>query len=103
MTSSPWPAPRRETGLEDDTDPLFRKPESSTSLSDSPRPKQRAPNGVAVKALRPLTRSGSARALTPHAYSDAPARIRKPANKRKQPAVVLTVPAPSGMNWDDWC
>ena len=83
MTSSPWPAPRRETGLEDDTDPLFRKPESSTSLFDSPCPKQRAPNGVAVKALRPLTRSGSARALTPDAYFGAPARIRKLANKRK--------------------
>src|SRR6476646_155316 len=67
-------------------------------------PEQRAPNGVAVKALRPLTRSGSARALTPDAYFDAPARIRKlPQTSEKQPAVVLTVPAPSGMNWDDWC
>jgi len=62
---------------------------------------QRAPNGVAVKALRPLTRSGSARGLTPDAYFDAPARIRKlPQTSEKQPAVVLTVPAPSGMNWE---
>jgi hypothetical protein len=37
--------------------------------------------------------------LTPDAYFDAPTRIRKLANKRKkQPAVVLIVPAPSGMN-----
>ena len=29
------------------------KPESSTSLFDLPAPEQHAPNGVAVKALRP--------------------------------------------------
>ena len=82
MTGSPSPAPRRETGLEDDTDPLFRKRKQHKPFRFS-CPEQRAPNGVAVKALRPLTRSGSARALTPDAYFDAPARIRKLANKRK--------------------
>ena len=100
MTQQPHsPAPRRETGLEDDTDPLVPQAESSNEPFRFSCPEQRAPNGVAVKALRPLTRSGSARALTPDAYFNAPTRIRKLANKRKnnQPWV-LTVPAPSGMN-----
>jgi hypothetical protein len=61
---------------------LFRKPKAAQAFSIS-CPEQRAPNGVAVKALRPLTRSGSARALTSDAYFDAPTRIRKLANKRK--------------------
>jgi hypothetical protein len=33
MTSSPSPAPRRETGREDDTDPLFRKPKAAQAFS----------------------------------------------------------------------
>jgi hypothetical protein len=83
MTQQPLACPTPETGPEDDTDPLFPKAESSTILFRFSCPEQRAPNGAAVKALRPLTRSGSGRALTPDAYFDAPARIRKLANKRK--------------------
>jgi hypothetical protein len=62
--------------------PLLRNPKAAQAFSIS-CPEQRAPNGAAVKALRPLTRSGSARALTPDAYFDVPARIRKLAHKRK--------------------
>jgi hypothetical protein len=32
MTQQPSPAPRRETGLEDDTDPLFRKPKAAQAF-----------------------------------------------------------------------
>src|ERR1700739_4666531 len=96
MTPQPSPAPRRETGPEDDTDP----PCSASRKQHKPFrfscPEQSAPNAVAVKALRPLTRSGSARALPPTPTSTRPASTRKLAEPTKTTQrLVLTGPAPS--------
>src|SRR5271166_247790 len=98
MTQQPSPAYAGKPALKTTPTPCSASRKQATSPFRFSCPEQRAPNGVDVKALRPLTRSGSARALTPDANFDAPTMIRNLANKRKkQPAVALTGPAPSGM------
>ena len=90
----------RETGPEDDNRTTPTNPKAAQALFPSPCSEQHAPNGVAAKALRAATRSGSARALTPTPSSTRPARTRNLAEKTKTPQpLVLTGPSPSGMTY----
>ena len=99
MTEQPLtPAPHRETGTEDAHRPtLLRQAESSTSLFDLPAlnsmrrtASASRPSGRYAVGLRP--------SLDPDAYFGAPSQDQEARRtSQKQPAVVLTGPAPSGM------